>query len=226
MSALDRTTLVQAFQNGDRPQGSDYEDLIDSNLNLADTSVQTVQGLVVFSGGFSAATITGANLALTGSVTADTIFATSLNATTVSAQSANLGAVTLSALTIPPTSGLTVAGPVFWTTFGPNSSVDSSVACTGTTQSSAKLLGAYFNVLKTVVTAATDAVRLFGFHPGALFTVVNDTTQSAQLFPPSGAQFDAVGVNGAISVGPRGGGIGRALVFCITSTQAYVLRAS
>lgn len=44
MAIKSRATLKQSFENGDVPTGSDYEDLIDSFLNLADTSAQTVDG--------------------------------------------------------------------------------------------------------------------------------------------------------------------------------------
>ena len=224
MTAQDRTTLAQAFQNGDRPQGSDYVNLIDSALNIAETTAQTVQGQVTFAGGFSAAAVGGVTGSFTGTVTAATFHGVNGNFTTVSAQSANLGAVTLSALTIPA-SGVTVAGPIIFSSFGANVSTDGSVACTGTTQGSAKLLGAYFNVLKTVATAATDAVRLPGLFPGAMFVISNDTTGSAQVFPPSGAQFNAAGANAKIDIGPRGAALANMVIACISSTQAYVFRA-
>ena len=42
MTAKSRATLKQQFATGDVPTGSDYVDLIDSFLNLVDTTAQTV----------------------------------------------------------------------------------------------------------------------------------------------------------------------------------------
>ena len=42
MSSQNRTNLKGVFEQGDKPQGSDYVNLIDSFLNLTDTTAQTV----------------------------------------------------------------------------------------------------------------------------------------------------------------------------------------
>lgn len=42
MAAQDRATLKSAFEQGDRPQGSDFSDLIDSFVSLVDTTAQSV----------------------------------------------------------------------------------------------------------------------------------------------------------------------------------------
>lgn len=60
MTAQNRTTLKAAFETGDVPTGSDYADLIDSSLNLVETSAQSIASPVTFS---NTLTITG-NLAV------------------------------------------------------------------------------------------------------------------------------------------------------------------
>ena len=40
MAKQNRTTLKNYFQTGDKPSQAQYADLIDSNLNLQDTSEQ------------------------------------------------------------------------------------------------------------------------------------------------------------------------------------------
>lgn len=42
MTSQTSTILKSAFEQGDRPQGSDFVDLIDSFVNLVDTTAQTV----------------------------------------------------------------------------------------------------------------------------------------------------------------------------------------
>ncbi len=47
MTAQTKETLKTVFEQGDKPQGSDYVNLIDSSLNLADTTAQTITSNVV-----------------------------------------------------------------------------------------------------------------------------------------------------------------------------------
>ena len=82
------------------------------------------------------------------------------------------------------------------------------------------------NVIKFSATGANDSVRLPGLFSGATFMVVNDTTQSAKVFPPTGGQINALGANAALDLGPNTGAIRQAVIHCITSTQAYAIRGS
>ena len=50
MSTQTRTTLKGYFNTGDTPTEANYGDLIDSSLNLADTSAQTIASKVFLSG--------------------------------------------------------------------------------------------------------------------------------------------------------------------------------
>lgn len=60
MAQQDKATLKQAFETGDAPDGSDFADLIDSQLNLQETTAQTINGPVSFAGGAAFATISAA----------------------------------------------------------------------------------------------------------------------------------------------------------------------
>lgn len=62
MTAQNRTALKAVFEQGDTPQGSDFANMIDSPLNLADTSAQTVVSHVTFSGGANIATLSAASV--------------------------------------------------------------------------------------------------------------------------------------------------------------------
>lgn len=70
MTIQTRTVLKSKFEQGDTPQGSDYVDLFDSSLNLADTTAQTVTSDLIL----TQAIITQASV-------------TNMDATTVSAAS-------------------------------------------------------------------------------------------------------------------------------------------
>lgn len=220
MSTLDRATLKAAFQNGDQPQGSDYENLIDSMVNLAETTTQTMNGQLVLAGGVSAASVNAGTMVLTGTFSGASVWGTIADFTTISAQSISFSSWTV------PTSGAAVNGNVTFTAGQMLATVDASVACISTAQASARLLTASMNVLKTVATAANDSVRLPGLYPGAVFSVFNDTTGSAKVFPPTGGQINGLGSNTALDLGPNSGTICRAIIQCISSTQAYALRGS
>ena len=73
MTAKDRPTLKGAFENGDKPQGSDFEDLIDSSVSLTDSTAQTVTsklGAAEFVGPVSAASVSiSGDITYTGETT-------------------------------------------------------------------------------------------------------------------------------------------------------------
>jgi hypothetical protein len=90
MTAQTRSTLKNAFEQGDRPQGSDFADLIDSFLSISDTASQTITspvvfgGAVSFNGEVSAASLTvGGAASFGGKVTTATASVGLLEATTV-----------------------------------------------------------------------------------------------------------------------------------------------
>jgi len=60
MAQQDKATLKTAFQTGDSPTGADFDNLIDSQLNLAETASQTINGPVNFAGGLTFATVSAA----------------------------------------------------------------------------------------------------------------------------------------------------------------------
>lgn len=62
MAQQDKATLKQAFETGDAPTGSDFENLIDSQLNLAETTAQTINGSVNFAGGVTFASVSAASI--------------------------------------------------------------------------------------------------------------------------------------------------------------------
>lgn len=82
MTIQSRAALKSVFENGDQPQGSDFADLIDSFVSLADTTAQ----------------------ALSSPITGSTVGVTKVSAATVSAQvvngsAANFGSVSAQSIT-------------------------------------------------------------------------------------------------------------------------------
>jgi hypothetical protein len=86
LTAKTRANLITEFQTGDVPDGSDYQDLIDSALNLTDSSAQTMTSKLTISGGLE-----------TTNVTAQRVYSSAMNlsggltvGSTVSANSINV----------------------------------------------------------------------------------------------------------------------------------------
>jgi hypothetical protein len=111
MTAKSRANLVTEFQTGDVPDGDDYQDLIDSAVNLTDSSAQTVTSKLTISGGVETTNVTAQRIfcsaaTYTGTVSAATLHGTTLRGGTVSASTVNTdalqitGAVSASAMWI------------------------------------------------------------------------------------------------------------------------------
>jgi len=78
MTAKSRANLKAVFQTGDKPDGDDFADLIDSCVNVTDTSAQT----------------------LAGNVTVDSLTATIVSAGTVNADTLNVAGFTVSGISL------------------------------------------------------------------------------------------------------------------------------
>lgn len=106
MTAQTRTVNKGRFENGDKPQGSDYVDLIDSFLSIADTSAQSVASHVTFSAGLATTTVSADAAKITTlDVTTGSAAAMStadLTAANVSAQTAFASAQTASKIRVGP----------------------------------------------------------------------------------------------------------------------------
>ena len=100
MTAQTRSVNKSRFEQGDTPQGSDYVDLIDSYLSLADVSAQSVSSPVSVAGALGASTTVSAN---------------TIEAQTVSASSASFETLTLAGETILPPSQAVATGEIFIT---------------------------------------------------------------------------------------------------------------
>ena len=88
MTAKSRANLITEFQTGDVPDGSDYQDLIDSALNLTDSSAQTMTSKLTISGGVETTNVTaqrvfGSAATFTGAVSAGTLNAATLQGSTL-----------------------------------------------------------------------------------------------------------------------------------------------
>lgn len=125
MTQQTRAVNTARFEQGDTPQGSDYLDLMDSVLMLAETTVQSMSGPLTVtvlhaqtevsspSGKFGAITITGNATASSMSATLLTVTdASAVNLVAASATFTNMVVQAVSASSLTVTGGLTWAAEV------------------------------------------------------------------------------------------------------------------
>lgn len=224
MTAQTRAALKLKFEQGDRPQGSDYEDLIDSFLNTQDTTAQSINStLVVPKLGATTVTanmVSAQSIAVSGALVTDlqainaglsTVSAGTLNVkgnATVSGALAVSGDVSVSgAVTIGGAlnagGALTVVGKLSASNYIAFS-IDTTVAAVSTTQASGKVLGAkQFHVIQVCVTGANDSIVLLGAYPGLYQQVWNVATQSGRIYPAAGGSINSAADNAAYDMHPR-----------------------
>lgn len=88
MTAQDRPTLKSKFEQGDKPQGTDYADMVDSFVAIAETSAQSM------SGNLQVPTIIATNVSAGTVYSNDVLVSGLVNAGAVSAQSVATSALT------------------------------------------------------------------------------------------------------------------------------------
>lgn len=107
MAAQDRATNKAVFENGDKPQGSDFANLIDSMVTLADSTAQSMTSKLE-GPEFATSKVSAADASISGTLTytgATTVAAVASGAVTVPGSA--LGYITATV------SGRTVAIPYY-----------------------------------------------------------------------------------------------------------------
>lgn len=190
-TTYNRATLSTFFQTGDVPAGSDYENLIYSQVNIVDTSAQAMAGSLQstefiasrisagngnFTGNLTVAgTISAASISLVD-VTVSGLVATNILTTTLSATSVNTS--TVSAATLYPVNPIIIS-PV-------------TIAASGSTIGTANVLTAFNTRLTAVTDSTATGIALLANKAGLVQYLYNETTVSANLYPCVGGQINAL----------------------------------
>lgn len=108
MTSQTRTILKAKYEQGDTPQGTDYVDLIDSFLSLADTTAQSISSPITVAGTMGATAVTATRVEASAGVFT-TVSANSLHASTVSASSASFDTLIVGGeIILPPSQSVSV----------------------------------------------------------------------------------------------------------------------
>lgn len=198
MAKQSRTTLKGFFETGDTLLATSFEDLIDSCLNLAATSEQSMAGILSVPE-LVTPKVSATTMVVTSTFEAPRVSATNLHA--VSADFTNAVIDTANITTVSTENSYATSANA--TNLRVNSKIflDSSnaVVATGTSQASA------FGITNTrsIITQASGvevAVRLPNPEDGRLQIIVNDATSSALIYPASTFNIDGATADTAISI--------------------------
>jgi len=202
MTAQNRSTLKANFEDGDKPTGDNFSDLIDSFLSLTDTTAQQVLSDVNFSG-----TVSAANLAI-GTLSLTSVAASVATFTFVTAGGLVVNGTAVASAVVAQTvttSGLVATGTA---QLGGGAFVSGAARCNvtpvtaaGSTQGSAAALvgGPAFRVV--LATAGENVgVQVPASGSGQTVTVVNETAVAVNVYPQTGGKINGGTANAAISV--------------------------
>jgi len=184
MTIYNRTTLKTFFETGDVPTGTDYANLIDSCVNMGETSVQVMQGPLspteLITARISAGTgvFTG-NLSVAGTFSAQTISFDEIQA------SAGTFVGRVSANSLASTTGVFQRVAI--------------ISAAGTTQATAAQLSAVINRGAGVADGTATGFVLINNRAGLTQYIINGGA-SANLYPPSECVINVLATNAAFGM--------------------------
>lgn len=199
MTTYDKTTLKTFFETGDIPSGSDYANFIDSCVNVAETSAQSMNGPLNPTE-LITARVSATNVNVTGILSAQTVV---LNALTVSAAAitgslsvgTNISAATLNVTGDVSASTGTVYASAMRSVNGVFHGVG-VVSAAGTAQATAAVLSNVINRGKGVADGQTTGFTPLANRAGLVQYLFNEGA-SANLWPPVGGTINGLAVNAA-----------------------------
>ncbi len=196
MTNLNKASLQALFETGDIPTGPNYSDFIDSCVNLAETSAQSMSGPLNPTE-LITPRVSANNGVFTGTLRVDGLMSAA-NITMFGILSANA----INASTSITTSAATIFGSVsaasIWSTNGVIGSVG-VVSAAGTSQGTAASLANVVNRGKGIVDGTTTGFTPLTGRPGFVQYLFNEGV-SANLWPPTGGTINGLAVNAAFSL--------------------------
>lgn len=220
MTTYNKQTLGTFFENGDVPQGSDFQNLIDSQVNIVETSTQAMGGPLSTTE-LVTPRVSATNINCTGTVSANNfslslLTATNITATAIAAASAVFtDAVTVNSILVSgkvSAAGVNVTGDVSAATGGVYASAmhvgtggvintPVIVSAAGTSLGAAAALPSNGIIrLKGITDGSATGFRLLANLPGLQQTLWVEENTSCNLWPPTGGQINALASSAAFGM--------------------------
>lgn len=185
MTTYNKATLKTFFETNNVPEGSDYANLIDSQINLVETAQQSMAGSLQTTE-LDTARVSAGNGNFTGTLSvAGQMSANNINVNTISGPALNITAVT-------STSDVYIGGELI-------RSVSNYIAA-GTAQATATVISAGMAYLTGASDGQATGYRLMANKPGLTQFVYNQNTISANLWPCTGGQINVLASNAAFGM--------------------------
>lgn len=199
MTTYNKNTLKTFFETNDVPGGNDYANLIDSQVNIAETALQVMTGPLSPTE-LITARVSATNANFTGIVSAVNLYSDNLFAAgVVSATSINApnGSVTASAASF--TADVSAAGTIYASAMRSTKGFFGGVgivSAAGVTQGTAAILTNVVNRGKGIADGVTTGFAPPGNNAGLTQYLFNEGV-SANLWPPTGGTINGLAVNAA-----------------------------
>jgi hypothetical protein len=202
MTNQSKAVLEALFETGDVPTGANYTDLIDSSVNLAETSAQTMIGPLV-STEFIGPRVSATNVNVTGTLSAAVFAVNTVTASSMAISGSLAVGTTVSAASLNVTGDVSAAtGTVYASAVRSTNGVLEGVgivSAAGTTQGAATVLSNVINRGKGVTDGSTTGFAIPANRIGLTQVIVNDNA-SANLWPPTGGVINALAANAAFAM--------------------------
>lgn len=178
MTTYNKQTLATFFETGDVPTGNDYANLIDSQVNIVETSIQAMAGALSTTE-LITPRVSAVNANITGTLSAGNF---AVNSFTITNDVSAGGTVYASALRAQAS----VYGPV------------TLISAAGSTQATAAPIGASKTIrCKGIVDGTTTGFQLLANQTGNQQTIWVEENTSCNLWPCTGGQINALASNAA-----------------------------
>lgn len=198
MTTYNKATLKTFFETGDVPTGDDYANFIDSYVNIVETGIQTMAGALSTTE-LITARISAGNGVFTGTLSIQG----TLSAATFSIDSLAVSSLSVTG-NVSANNGTIFASASRWS--------NGIVSAAGTAQATGAALIYTINIGAGVVDGQTTGFKLPANQPGRIQYITNGGA-SANLWPPTGGQINALASNAAF-------GMAASTPYIIIHTQA------
>ncbi len=202
MTTYNKATLKTYFEQGDVPSGTDYGNLIDSQINIVETALQSMGGPLATTK-LITPLVSAAAMTLSTILSANSIYVNNLVAASASFTNGSFtnGSFTnVSAASINVTGDVSAAtGTVYASAIRSTNGVISStgiVSAAGSAQATAAVLTNIINRGKGVVDGQTTGFTPLANRQGLTQYLFNEGI-SANLWPPTGGTINGLAVNAA-----------------------------
>lgn len=181
MTIQNKATLASFFETGDIPGGQQYQNLIDSQVNIAETSSQTMAGALVPTE-LITARVSATNANVVTLLSAGTINAISLSVSQDIAASA--GTIYASAMRL--------SGELYRSVI--------IVSAFGTAQATATIMTATINRCQGATDGQATGFAIQANRTGYVQYAINESAVSANIWPPTGGTINALAANAAFGM--------------------------